>query len=58
MRLAATPSDANRLAEGLAGLAARWEPTTVRLSELSLVNEKHPYMHLAREAHRYSLPFG
>ncbi|CAM9635798.1 unnamed protein product, partial [Hapterophycus canaliculatus] len=61
MRLAAPPSDADRLAEGLAGLAMRWQPATVRVAEISLVYEKHPYMHLDREESEvrcYRLPFG
>lgn len=60
MRLASEPSDARLLSEGLAGLRARWEPATVKVGELSLVYEKHPYMHLSRtegEVNRYALPF-
>lgn len=60
MRLAAAPSDAGRLAEGLTGLAAQWEPATVRVSRISMINERRPYMHLSpdgAEAHCYSLPF-
>lgn len=58
MRLASEPSDVRVLREGLAGLRARWEPATVKVGELSLVHEKHPYMHLSRtegEVRRYKL---
>lgn len=59
MRLASPPSDADRLAEGLARIAERWEPATVRVAAISLVHEQHPYMHLdleGAEAHCYRLP--
>lgn len=58
MRPASEPSDAPRLAEELAGLRARWAPATVRIDEISLVYEKHPYMHLNRAdglAHSFTL---
>lgn len=60
MRLASEPSDALRLTGGLAGLEARWKPATVKVGEISLVYEKHPYMHFSRmegAAHTYHLPF-
>ncbi|CBJ29387.1 expressed unknown protein [Ectocarpus siliculosus] len=60
MRVASEVSDEGRLGEGLADLGARWEPTTVRVGKISLVYEKHPYMHLSREgaeARSYRLPF-
>lgn len=59
MRVASRPSDEGRLAEGLAGLDARWEPATVKVGEMCLVYENHPYMHLSREGgevHCYRLP--
>jgi len=51
MRAASEPraGGGERLAEGLAGLGARWEPATVKVGEISLVHEAHPYMHLSRE---------
>eukprot|EP00752_Nemacystus_decipiens_P003110 g2881.t1 len=60
MRIAVQPSGPaeKRLSEGLADLGARWEPATVKVGAMSLVHEKHPYMHLSRErgeARRYSL---
>ncbi|CAN0539964.1 unnamed protein product, partial [Ectocarpus sp. 12 AP-2014] len=60
MRVASEVFDEGRLREGLADLGARWEPATVRVGKISLVYEKHPYMHLSREraeARCYSLPF-
>lgn len=61
LRTAVQPSDPEekRLVEGLADLGARWEPATVKVGAMSLVHEKHPYMHLRREGgekHCYSLP--
>lgn len=51
MRVASEPraGGGDRLAEGLAGVGARWEPATVKVGEISLVHEAHPYMHLSRE---------
>ncbi|CAM9684916.1 unnamed protein product, partial [Ectocarpus fasciculatus] len=60
MRVASQVSDEGRLGEGLADLGARWEPATVRVGKISLVNEKRPYMHLSREgaeARCYRIPF-
>lgn len=53
------PAEERRLAEGLADLGARWEPATVKVGEMNLVHEKHPYMHFRREGAEtrcYSLP--
>ncbi|CAM9609539.1 unnamed protein product [Pylaiella littoralis] len=62
MRVASQPSDAGRLAEGLADLSARWEPATVKVGEITLVYENHPYMHFSREGAEevlcYRLPVG
>ncbi|CAM9232667.1 unnamed protein product [Laminaria digitata] len=60
MRLASEPPNARRLAEELAGLSARWAPATVRVDKISLVYEKHPYMHMNRAdglAHSFVSPF-
>lgn len=61
MRVALQPSGPaeKRLVEGLADLGARWEPVAAKAGAMSLVHEKHPYMHLRREGaekHCYSLP--
>lgn len=59
MRHSSAPSDARDLAKGLADLQSRWEPATVKASELCLVFEKHPYLHVSRadgEVHRFPLP--
>lgn len=62
MRVASQPSNAGRLAEGLADLSARWEPATVKVGEITLVYENHPYMHFSREGAEevlcYRLPVG
>lgn len=51
MRMASEPSagGGERLAEGLAGLGTRWEPATVKVGEIFVIHEAHPYMHLSRE---------
>lgn len=60
MRVASRPLDGRRTVEELTKLRDQWEPTTVKVEHISLVYEKHPYMHLNRttgEAHTFRLPF-
>lgn len=61
MRVAVQPPGPaeKRLSEGLADLGARWEPATAKVGAMTLVHEKHPYMHLNREGgerHCFPLP--
>lgn len=58
MRHAGVLSDPNGLAEGLAELEAKWNPVTVSITEIYLVFEGHPYMHIGKtegEMHIFSL---
>lgn len=58
MRPGGASPDERALAEGLDGLRKRWRPASVRVGEVFLVHEKHPYMHVAREegeVHRFTL---
>ena len=61
MRVASEVEDPRSLAAGLAEISGRWKPATVKVAEISLVHEKHPYMHLDRvegEVQSFSLPLG
>lgn len=60
MRVASEVEDTRSLSAGLAEISGKWTPATVKICDVSLVHEKHPYMHLDRadcEIRSFPLPF-